>query len=172
MKYSQLEGRTEGERVSWFKTILRNVAIDWHRRSRRGGAGPTLSLDQRFGDPSSLGCGDPPADGTSPSQKCVKAEEADLLRAAIAKLPPDQRTAVTLKYLEGLPVAEVADRMGKTNDSVANLIYRGQNAVLEELGQGLTDGEEPQEQRRAGTTPGAGARRSLRGRTRRPRDQS
>ncbi len=34
------------------------------------------------------------------------------VQAAIARLPPKQAAAVTLRYLEGLPVAEVADALG------------------------------------------------------------
>jgi len=60
-----------------------------------------------------------------------------LLRVAgaIDQLPEDQHDAVVLRDLMGLPVAEVAARMGRTPKAAAGLLLRGR-ARLREL---LTD---------------------------------
>ncbi len=50
------------------------------------------------------------------------------------KLPDDQRTALELRYLGGLSVAEVAARMGRSTVSVTGLLYRGTKALRERMG--------------------------------------
>jgi RNA polymerase sigma-70 factor (ECF subfamily) len=56
------------------------------------------------------------------------------LAEALARLPEDQRTALELRYLQGLPVGEVCRRMGRRTSSVANLLYRGLKALRGRLG--------------------------------------
>jgi RNA polymerase sigma factor (sigma-70 family) len=47
------------------------------------------------------------------------------LMNALGRLPPDQREAVTLKYLEYLSLAQVARRMGHSEVAVAGLLRQG-----------------------------------------------
>ena len=56
------------------------------------------------------------------------------LAEALARLPEDQRTALELRYLQGLPVGEICRRMGRGTSSVANLLYRGLRALRVRLG--------------------------------------
>ena len=44
-----------------------------------------------------------------------------------------QRAAVEMRYLEGLPVARIGERMGRTEASVAGLLRRGLDRLRELL---------------------------------------
>lgn len=68
------------------------------------------------------------------------AERARILRACMAELHADYREALFLVYFEGLSHAETAAVMGKREKQVADLIYRGKNALRKRLEQeGITD---------------------------------
>lgn len=51
------------------------------------------------------------------------------LMAWIAQLPPNQRAAVVLRYLDDLPVHEVADRLGKSYKSTESLLSRARQTL-------------------------------------------
>ena len=51
----------------------------------------------------------------------------------VAALPEDQKRAVEMHHLQGLPFAEVAARMGRSKASVAGLVFRGVLALRERL---------------------------------------
>ncbi|HEV8682606.1 MAG TPA: SigE family RNA polymerase sigma factor [Actinomycetota bacterium] len=60
------------------------------------------------------------------------------LRDAIMRLPPRQRAAITLRYYEDLPVAQVADVLGCPAGTVKSLASRGIGRLRRELGVGST----------------------------------
>ncbi|MFG1847747.1 sigma-70 family RNA polymerase sigma factor [Micromonospora carbonacea] len=67
----------------------------------------------------------------------MESPEAKAFRACpqlLRMLPPRQRQAVQLRYVKGLPVAEVAKRMRITNHDAANHINRARRAVRELVG--------------------------------------
>ncbi len=70
------------------------------------------------------------ADGKGdPSKTVVAAMEQDEVRAALAKLTPDQRQVIILKYLEGLENDEVAAALGKPIGAVKSLQHRALAAL-------------------------------------------
>ena len=60
-------------------------------------------------------------------------EAAKLLFELLATLPPDDRMAMTLMYLENIPQEEIAERMGWTRVMVAVRLYRAKQR-LKKLG--------------------------------------
>jgi len=58
-------------------------------------------------------------------------EELDLLRAreALTRLGPAHRAALTLRYLDGLPVAAVAEQLGRTVHATEALLVRARGAL-------------------------------------------
>ena len=54
--------------------------------------------------------------------------------ASLARLTDDQHDVIRLRFLEGLPVAEVASRLDTTEDAVYALCRRGLIALRESLG--------------------------------------
>jgi RNA polymerase sigma-70 factor (ECF subfamily) len=75
------------------------------------------------------------AEQSSPSQALMREEELSRLAEALTRLPEDQRKAVELHHLQGLPLAEVAAQLNRTRGATAALLYRG----LKQLRQLLED---------------------------------
>jgi RNA polymerase sigma-70 factor (ECF subfamily) len=123
----QFRGTSEGEKLAWLRTILANVLAAAARRFETGtrDVARERSLEGDLEQSSSRLEGLFAADQTSPSQRAVRGEELLRLAAALTRLPDDQRQVVELHHLQGLPVAEVAARMGRTRPAVVGLLFRG-----------------------------------------------
>lgn len=61
----------------------------------------------------------------TPSRALEVRETMQRVEAAFDQLPGDYKEAVTLHKLCGLSHAEIAERMGKSEGAVRNLVYRG-----------------------------------------------
>lgn len=61
----------------------------------------------------------------TPSKDLEVREAMRRVEAAFDQLPADYREAITLHKLCGLSHAEIAERMGKSEGAVRNLVYRG-----------------------------------------------
>jgi RNA polymerase sigma-70 factor (ECF subfamily) len=62
---------------------------------------------------------------STPSRQAARREEGVLLANQLAGLPDDYREVVVLRHLEELTFPEIADRMGRSVDSVKKLWARG-----------------------------------------------
>jgi RNA polymerase sigma-70 factor, ECF subfamily len=131
----QFRGTTEAEKLAWLRAILANVlaaaARRFEARARDVGRERSLAADLELSS-SRLECL-LAADQTSPSQHAVRCEELLQLAAALARLPGDQRRVVELHHLKGLPVAEVAEQVGRTRPAVVGLLFRGLKKLREWL---------------------------------------
>ncbi len=56
------------------------------------------------------------------------------LSEALASLPEDQREALRLRYVEGLPSKQIAERLGKTDGAVRVMLTRSLNKLQDMLG--------------------------------------
>jgi RNA polymerase sigma-70 factor (ECF subfamily) len=131
----QFRGQTEAERLAWLRAILANVMAAAARRFSAGARDLARehSLEAEVDLSSSrLECL-LAADQTSPSERTVRGEDLLRLAHAMASLPPDQRQVVELHHLKGMPLAEVAARMGRTQPAVAGLLFRGLNKLRDLL---------------------------------------
>ena len=63
-------------------------------------------------------------------------DRADLVTAAIAELPFDQRAALVLHTFDGRSQAQVAALLGTTEGAVKVRIHRARRALLDRLGEG------------------------------------
>jgi RNA polymerase sigma-70 factor (ECF subfamily) len=108
--WPRFEGRTGRELASWLRAIVKNLFRDLLRR-RKEAALPDGA--------------DPEADLSSPSRQAMRSEWSRILAEAIDGLPEAQRTAVRLHHLEGRPVRETAQIMGRSTPAVAGLLRAG-----------------------------------------------
>jgi RNA polymerase sigma-70 factor (ECF subfamily) len=128
-KQAQFRGTTDAERAAWLRVILANqIALAVRKLGPKGG-GRVRSLQDDLDRSSARLEAFFAADHSSPSERAIRSEQAVELAAALAKLPEDQRTALELRHLQGLPVPEVSSRMGRTVPAVAGLLHRGTKAL-------------------------------------------
>ena len=99
--------------TSWLLRLAHNAALD-HLRRRL----PTPVDEVR-----------------RPDESIDRGPSADIpvVGEALAALPEDQRTVVVLRHLVGLTPGEIADRLGRSENSIHGLHHRGRRAVQQEL---------------------------------------
>jgi RNA polymerase sigma-70 factor (ECF subfamily) len=74
---------------------------------------------------------------STPSQRASRREQAVLLAEALAALPEDYNEVIVLRHLEGLTFPQVAERMGRTVDSVEKLWLRALGRLKKAVGEEL-----------------------------------
>ena len=123
---TEFNGQTEAELTQWLRQIMVRVSIEKSRhytRQRRD-----VRLEERLQgelNRSSMEIGRAlVSPGSSPTQKAIRRERAVLLANALTELPPDYREVLILHELERLTISQVAQRMGRTEDSVRKLWTR------------------------------------------------
>lgn len=97
--------------VAWLIGVARHKLVDhWRRdeRERRGLA--AVGPDQ-------------------PDDPWEEVLDASAAYAALARLPGPQRTALILRYLDGLSVSEIADHMDRTPRGTETLLVRARAAL-------------------------------------------
>jgi len=69
----------------------------------------------------------------TPSREAIGAEFNDRFEAAFDELPDDHREAIALNRFAGLGYRDIAERMGRSEGAVRNLVYRGLARLSEAL---------------------------------------
>ncbi len=69
---------------------------------------------------------------TSASQAFSRNQKEIRLLAALEKLPPENREAIRLRYVEDMPSKDIAQRLGKTDGAVRVMLTRSL-AKLQEI---------------------------------------
>jgi RNA polymerase sigma-70 factor (ECF subfamily) len=135
--FGQFRGVTEKELIGWLRQILvsnfANLVRHYRgtrRRDIRLERELALEMEHSFAvlDRGLF------AREVSPSQQAARREQAVLLADALSRLPEDYRRAIILRHLEALSFAEVADRMGRSVDSVKKLWARALARLRDSLG--------------------------------------
>jgi RNA polymerase sigma-70 factor (ECF subfamily) len=98
--------------IPWLVTVARNKLVDHWRRSAREQRKLTLIAS------------DPPAE---PDTWDTELDEARV-RATLATLGPHHQAALTLRYLDRLPVPDVASELGRTVHATEALLMRAKAA--------------------------------------------
>jgi RNA polymerase sigma-70 factor, ECF subfamily len=131
----QFRGRTDAERGAWLRQILTTTLADFARRfgAGRRDARRERSLEAAMEDSSSRLEAWLAAKQSSPSQRAERQEQLLRLAQALARLPPDQRAALEMKHLQGLSVADIAQRMGRGKRAIVGLLFRGLKRLREDL---------------------------------------
>jgi RNA polymerase sigma-70 factor (ECF subfamily) len=69
-----------------------------------------------------------------PQEQVERWERAAALRERVETLPEDQRTAIRLRYIEGLSLAEVAERVGRNENATKQLLHRATTSLRARMG--------------------------------------
>jgi RNA polymerase sigma-70 factor, ECF subfamily len=135
--FPAFRGGTERELVAWLRQVLaRNLAnavrhfVGTQRRDVRLERGLADDLERS----SAALDGGLAAPQSTPSQQAARREQGVLLAEALGRLPPDYREVMVLRHLEGLSFPGVAQRMGRSLDSVQKLWARALVQLRQLLG--------------------------------------
>lgn len=122
----------------WLCQIAERRIIDAHRRffgaQKRDGA-REVALGTPGGDQSRAALIDVlVASMTSASQVFSRNQREMRLVEALKALPEEQREAIRLRYVEGMPSKDIAARLGKTDGAVRVMLTRSLNKLQAILG--------------------------------------
>ncbi len=132
----EFRGDSETQLLAWLRTILAAKLADVFRRylgTKQRDVALERSIEEGFDQSTMILHRGLIAPGSSPSRRVSNQEEAIRLADALGQLPADYRDAIVLRNLEALPFAEVAQRMGKTVNSVEKLWLRGLTQLRKSL---------------------------------------
>jgi RNA polymerase sigma-70 factor, ECF subfamily len=98
--------------VAWLIGVARHKLADHWRRAEREARGLRVVAGER----------------PEPEDPWDRELDALLAREVLARLGPHHRAALTLRYLDGLPVPDVAEHLGRTTYATEALLVRARNA--------------------------------------------
>jgi RNA polymerase sigma-70 factor (ECF subfamily) len=96
--------------LPWFRRLATNCVLNWKEKQRPAAELPEVAVRD-----------DGPAD------------RSDRLHKAIRELPPDWQACVTLKYLEDLGIAEIAETLQVPPGTVKTWLFRAREILVQKL---------------------------------------
>ena len=111
---------------SWIGQVAYSVARRHLERKR-------IALAEAIDDEDGLSLLDNLGDGSDLQADHVQADDERELHAAIERLPPLQRTVLTLYHLEELPIGEIAAITGLAEGTIKSHLFRSRNKLRELL---------------------------------------
>ena len=123
--------------LRWMYAILDRKLIDEHRAMRAERrdvrrevkpTGPTTGQHTTYVDLMARVM----AEGSTPSQVVRKDEAIGVLSACVATLPEHYREVIQMRFIEGLPVADVARRLNRSIGSIHMLCHRALRQLREQ----------------------------------------
>jgi RNA polymerase sigma-70 factor (ECF subfamily) len=119
IKRGEFRGTSRTDFIGWIKSIVKNTALNairFFRTQRRGAQREERSpgdAQSRF------------IHANTPSASVIRREDAGRLRSVLDGLPEVERQTITMRYLEGMSLAEIAMRLGRTEAASAGVLKRG-----------------------------------------------
>ena len=128
----------EREPFAWLCQLAEWRIVDAHRRffgAQKRDAAREVSFDAPGGSSRSSGfINILVATMTTASQAFDRNTKESRLRHAMLDLNDEQREALRLRYVEGLPSKEIADRMGKTDGAIRVMLVRSVRRLQDIMG--------------------------------------
>ncbi|HXV75468.1 MAG TPA: RNA polymerase sigma factor [Candidatus Polarisedimenticolaceae bacterium] len=94
----------------WLTRVAVNESINWNRAVRRR---PVAELNDRL----TVG-------GPSPEERVSRRETWDMLRRSLESLGTRHRLAVVLRYVDGMPIREIATALGCNEGVAKSILFR------------------------------------------------
>ncbi len=128
-------GDDECNRLAWLRRLLANNLRDEIRKATaaRRDVRREKSLEAAIDASSARIEAWLASQQSSPSNRAIRGEELERLAAALANLAEDQRLAIELHHFEGLPLKAVSERLDRSKEAVASLLYRAIKQLRKEL---------------------------------------
>ncbi|HEX4612049.1 MAG TPA: RNA polymerase sigma factor [Urbifossiella sp.] len=117
----------------WLYAIATNQAIDALRKRTRQGdrSADARTAPDEEGEPRPL-FELVPAPGPGPGETADRAEQAELVRAAVDRLPDLLRQVVVLAYFQGLKYKDIADALGIPVGTVKSRLHAATTKLTED----------------------------------------
>ncbi len=131
--FHRFAGQTEAEWLAWLRQMLLHNVANFTRSYRQSAKRQTDREVSLAGRSSAVGL-DPLAEDRPPDAQLQAREEADTLRRALDRMPEDYRQVLTWRYQDGLSFAEIARRLGRTENAARKLFARAVERLQVELG--------------------------------------
>lgn len=136
--FDAFRGETVESFLAWIRHILKNnvaTAHQEHLATQKRSAHREISMAvPAGGDGSAVDLGAAlPAETSTPSQRVMRDEAAVVLATCLEQIPETQREAIRMRYLEGMTLRQISDRMGKSEMAVAGLLKRGLQGLRDEM---------------------------------------
>ena len=132
----KFRGATEPELRAWLRQVLAHEFGHELRRyfgTRQRDINREVSIEQGLDQSSQRLKEWLVSSDSSPSRQASHREDELKLAEALARLPAHYRTVIVLRNLEGLPHADVAERMGRSDGDVRMLWVRALAQLRREL---------------------------------------
>lgn len=120
--------RDESNFLGWLATIASRLALNELRTRRRK---HWRSPNSRRDDFENAWL--PGQQAGQPDSELLRLEEIEAVRAAIDRLPSNQREALWLQRFEGWDLDAVGAALGLSSSAVKSLLFRARNALAAEL---------------------------------------
>lgn len=119
---------------SAFYTWLYRIAVNTAKNHLVAQSRRPPSTDVDVSDAEQIDVGRKMREIATPESNTLSKELADCVGRAVAELPEDLRTAITLRELEGLSYEEIATVMDCPIGTVRSRIFRAREAIDREMG--------------------------------------
>jgi RNA polymerase sigma-70 factor (ECF subfamily) len=96
---------------TWLLTFVHRRAVDLVRREERRRTLPEAAA--------------PEPSGAGPDESVVARSRGEVVRAALTRLPTEQREAIELAYFGGLTQSELAERLGQPLGTIKSRMFTG-----------------------------------------------
>ncbi len=110
---------------TWLVSVSRNLCIDHYRSVRK--ERETIDRDVDAGELT------PAAPGQNAYQALEQADRVELLRKAMAELPPSLREAVVKRDIQEMSYREIADQLNLPEGTVKSRINRGRTELARQV---------------------------------------
>ena len=118
--------RPEEKLSTWLYSIAKNLCIDEFRRRKKA---PTVDIEEVDSD--ILGANGP--EGGDPEIAAIDAEQGEILRDLILRLPEKYRTCIILFYFNDLSYEEISEIMKISLNNTKIILFRGKRMLLDLL---------------------------------------
>lgn len=116
--WQQFDGRSDP--ATWLCAIARNKLVDYSRRGRREQDRQARLIGM--------------APGSDVAWRAAEVRER--VECALGEMPADQRTALTLRYLDDLPVRDIGRLFGRSEKATESLLTRAREHFRRAYGAG------------------------------------
>ena len=107
---------------TWLLAIARNAAIDWRRTK-----GKRIEREAAIDEAAEL------VEETRVDDRVIASLRAERVREAVASLPHEQRTVLSLAFWSGLSQTEIAERTGTPLGTVKSRVRLGMTKLRDRL---------------------------------------